>query len=408
MGTSTQIGTSAQYAGLPDLLANGASLSRAPALRKLLLYLWEHRGANDISEYAIAVDVFGKRPDFDPKTDATVRVQISRLRQKLKEYYEKDGKLDPFRITIPAGTHRIEVEYAPPPPAEISVPAKPVPWGRLAAAGAAVLIGWLGWSNYSLRSELAEQQAVETLPALWQSILKPERLTRIVYPIPVFYNWGRLRIRDVDNNDPVGWQSSARLEPFVKQFGRPVLNKSYSVSSDTAAAIQLTRFLADRRKPTDVSATSDLSLDQFGNDNVIFLGIPPTNAALTPYLNKLNFSTNASDGVLSRSPAAGEPSEWLAQREPGKAQTRYGVVAVVPGHTQGSRLMLLLGLDTASLAAALTSPPSLAALTEQWRARGEPVHFEAVLEAERVESKIRRASVAAFRTIATTADGPGK
>jgi hypothetical protein len=50
-----------------------------------------------ISEYAVATDALGRRIDFDPKTDASVRVQISRLRRKLKDFYETEGA--PMRLT---------------------------------------------------------------------------------------------------------------------------------------------------------------------------------------------------------------------------------------------------------------------------------------------------------------------
>ena len=74
-------------------------------------------------------------------------------------------------------------------------------------------------------------------------MLRPERLTRVVYPIPVFYSWDKLRVRDVTINEPDGWKSSGPLKPFVDLHGDPRLSQSYSVASDTLAAIQLTRFL---------------------------------------------------------------------------------------------------------------------------------------------------------------------
>ncbi len=91
-----------------------ALLRKAPGQRELLLYLWKHR-SNSVSEYSIGRDVFGRRPDFDPKTDATVRVQISRLRQRLKDYYEQDGKEATRRVHIPMGEYRIEILDSPPP-----------------------------------------------------------------------------------------------------------------------------------------------------------------------------------------------------------------------------------------------------------------------------------------------------
>ncbi|MGH9520231.1 MAG: tetratricopeptide repeat protein, partial [Terriglobales bacterium] len=54
-------------------------------------------------EYEIAVDVFGRSSDYDPAVDAAVRVEASRLRSRLREYYSTEGQLDPVVIDMPKG-----------------------------------------------------------------------------------------------------------------------------------------------------------------------------------------------------------------------------------------------------------------------------------------------------------------
>lgn len=54
-------------------------------------------------EYEIAIDVFQRSDDYDPAVDATVRVEASRLRSRLREYYDTQGKHDPILIEIPKG-----------------------------------------------------------------------------------------------------------------------------------------------------------------------------------------------------------------------------------------------------------------------------------------------------------------
>ena len=87
-------------------VAQSAQFTRAETLKRLLLYLWAHRD-EDISEYAVATDTLGRRVDFDPKTDASVRMQISRLRRKLKDYYEGEGSGEAYMLHIPIGTHSL-------------------------------------------------------------------------------------------------------------------------------------------------------------------------------------------------------------------------------------------------------------------------------------------------------------
>ena len=54
-------------------------------------------------ECLIAMQIFGRRPDYDPATDPIVRVEARRLRRKLAEYYSRDGRHDPVRIEVPKG-----------------------------------------------------------------------------------------------------------------------------------------------------------------------------------------------------------------------------------------------------------------------------------------------------------------
>jgi len=73
-----------------------------------------------LKEYTIGVEAFGRREDFDPKTDPIVRVQIHRLRQKLKEYYDVEGLHDPILIEIPKGHYLPSFESAAAPIADLN------------------------------------------------------------------------------------------------------------------------------------------------------------------------------------------------------------------------------------------------------------------------------------------------
>src|SRR5215475_11540638 len=58
---------------------------------------------DQVKEYTIATEVFGRRNDFSPRSDSVVRVQASRLRQKLQEYYASEGRSDRILIELPKG-----------------------------------------------------------------------------------------------------------------------------------------------------------------------------------------------------------------------------------------------------------------------------------------------------------------
>ena len=58
---------------------------------------------HELKESVIAVEVVGRRPDFDSRLDPVVRTEAARLRARLNEYYIKEGKTDTLVIELPKG-----------------------------------------------------------------------------------------------------------------------------------------------------------------------------------------------------------------------------------------------------------------------------------------------------------------
>src|SRR5438094_8615420 len=59
--------------------------------------------SDQLKEYVIGVQVFGKEDSFDPRTDPIVRVQARRLRARLVRYYREEGRADEWIVELPKG-----------------------------------------------------------------------------------------------------------------------------------------------------------------------------------------------------------------------------------------------------------------------------------------------------------------
>ena len=76
---------------------------RSKSLPKLLQFIctkYFEGQADEIKEYSIAVEALGRPPDFDPKKDAIVRVEMHRLRKRLRDYYLDEGENAPIQIVL--------------------------------------------------------------------------------------------------------------------------------------------------------------------------------------------------------------------------------------------------------------------------------------------------------------------
>ena len=113
-----------------DKICDSAPFARSKRMQRFLRYIVEQSstsGSEGLKEYAIAITVYQKDPTFDPRIDPIVRVEASRLRLRLMEYYAGEGSQDRLVIDIPKGSYqpvfrvqdtksRPEIQHASPAP----------------------------------------------------------------------------------------------------------------------------------------------------------------------------------------------------------------------------------------------------------------------------------------------------
>jgi len=100
--------TPREILGALDRLRRSQALSGSEKLIQFLSFVVEttvNGNAGYLKETIIGVSVFGRTPDYDPKTDSVVRSQAWRLRSKLNKYYQAEGAEDPLIINVPRGSY---------------------------------------------------------------------------------------------------------------------------------------------------------------------------------------------------------------------------------------------------------------------------------------------------------------
>ncbi|MCU1274620.1 MAG: repeat-containing protein [Bryobacterales bacterium] len=116
----------------------------------------QNRG-DSLKEYVLAVNVFNRKDTFNPHEDPIVRVEASRLRARLKKYYEGDGRDETVAIEFPKGTYtpvfryRSErvTDYEPPSIVDETPPRKDgrkvIVWVLFVLLVPGVVAGWMFW-----------------------------------------------------------------------------------------------------------------------------------------------------------------------------------------------------------------------------------------------------------------------
>jgi TolB-like protein len=135
-----------------------ACFTRSEGLARLLRFLVEQQlesRESELKESVIGVEVYGRRPDYNPRLDSTVRSEAVRLRARLTNYYANEGRADPLVIELPKGGYvprfrQAEVVPETPP----SFPGLKAGLGRrqwlaLALAAGAVMVAAGFWWSYN-------------------------------------------------------------------------------------------------------------------------------------------------------------------------------------------------------------------------------------------------------------------
>ncbi len=89
-------------------ILSSTTFGRAERLRQFLAFVVNEslsgRSAG-IKEVLVAVEVFRRKPSFDPQTDSVVRVEAHNLRHRLATYYLREGAGDGVQIELPRGSY---------------------------------------------------------------------------------------------------------------------------------------------------------------------------------------------------------------------------------------------------------------------------------------------------------------
>jgi len=350
-----------QFSKQIELLASSHLLHNSESLCKLLRYLARHSleqpGAT-LKEYQIATEVFGRRADFDPQLDSTIRVQAGRLRAKLAEYYASEGAEDPIIVELPKGTyllqfHRRTLGETTTHPGNqnhktgmASLAARTsatktllVVTLSLLLAGAVGAILWLLMSRQTAAAApSAESEPPSEIREFWKPFITGPKEPWLVFSNAAFV--GRP-------------ETGMRYYDAAKDSTHPVWDH-YTGVGEVLAVHELDQMFAMLHRRIRVKRGSLFSLDDVKNNDLIFLGSPSENLTLTEISGTHEFVfQRVSEGprkgdlaIVNLHPQTNEPKIVLASPSSAPLTEDYSVVALMPGLDPARSVMILAGTTT--------------------------------------------------------------
>lgn len=388
-------------------VAESDTFRTAPVMRALLVYLWNNQG-QAISEYGIATEALGRPAVFDPKSDSTVRVQVARLRAKLKEFYEIAGDAFPLRLSVPLGGHELQWSYRTPQKAFASK-FNSVPKSYLWTIGvtlAVLIISCVGLmvQVHFLRASLPAPPA--PLPRFWESFLMPGKTTEIVVPSPLYFFWPshQIYIRDLGISDFTQWTESPFIKKTAEKWGAPQSAQQYVGAMEMTAGIELLQYLEREAQIVRLTESRRFPAESFAAQNTIFLGMPRTATYLNQMLEKTNFYIASVDPdlVKSRHPQPNEAAEYREISYSADRRIVPGIITLLPARPEHTRMLVLWGRFLTSMSSMLVTRDGLRLIDEEWRKAGSPEAWEMVIQAEVNHETVLKFYASACRPIPST------
>src|SRR5437660_8133414 len=341
--TRAQVSEKEQDLAQIERLVNSPVLHGSESLCKLLRYLAEHEldhpGAHP-KEYQIATEVFGRRADFDPQSDSTIRVQAGRLRLKLAEYYSSAGAEDPIVVDLPKGSYALSFHHRVPgtahPPSgpcyektsqrtteRRSIRALAV-LSILLAAAVGVIVSLVVTRNSTRRELPAGNEAGPAVfRVFWKSFLSGSQETWVIFSNGAFVGRPEIGMRYFD--------------PL--RDSRNVILDHYTGVGEVLAVHELDRVFGLLRRPLRVKRGSLFSLDDAKNNDLIFVGSPAENLTLRDIPSTQQFVFQRLDSgarrgdlaVVNLRPQAGADKYFFGSRSNTRLADAYSGIALVRG-----------------------------------------------------------------------------
>jgi hypothetical protein len=341
---------------------------------------------NEVKEYTIATEVFGRNQDYNPRIDSLVRVQAARLRSKLEEYYASEGKNDRVHIALPKGHYvpafaylnlnSSQADYPASRPIATSSAPRPsslatkqdlfeflqrtLPAGLAVASLVLLLLAYRYYTEADQLRQYAPTRQVDSafvrdISPFWAEFLAKDSPLLVTFSNPAFQGNvvdGLKYLVPAESSAPALPPPS--ISPVVEN---PAIIDIYTGVGEVKSVYFLGNLLWKVGHPFRVERSRLLTWEDLKAHNIVCLGGPAENLQLRrlPQEQEFVFKFEGIEGgspkfvILNRKPQHGEQTRYAPVVE-GSSQSTvtedYALVSMLKGLDPNRRLLILAGVTT--------------------------------------------------------------
>ena len=385
-----------------DFALQSDSLGRSDRLKSFLSYICEieFEGHHErLTEYEIAISALGRRKDFSPIEDSTVRSRAYELRQKLERLYTIEAPDYPVQIDLPKGSYRPKFRRSPRPLSDResseaftkSIVAEKARWparlvavlGFFVGVVATTIIAVLLPAGHSISDPPASipvstHDWTPELRELWAPFTTSQRPIAVIFETRLFVKIGPTTVvRDEGLERFQDVQSSVTIMQIKRLFHANEIYeaRNYTDFGAANALFLLARLLAPTGLALKAVRSVDMTNDDLHSDNFVLLGKPGAyDGIISGPSQGFNF-VYLKGRIRNLHPRQGEQQsysgDWYndTSKTGGPAQ-EYAVIRLTPGPEKGQHILNLISSRSElfwPLALCVTDPPDAKELVDHLR-----------------------------------------
>jgi hypothetical protein len=407
------------------------TFTRTPRLAEFLTFITERTltgQVSSINEQEIGVKVFGRESGYLQSDDNIVRVNASRLRQRLDEYFSSEGARETRRISLPKGRYIpefVEVEIDPmekdqnhPPSDALSLKesliAPPllktrrlaIPW---AISGVVICFVGLLFAAFHVPSGtfIRMGKAPLSRDPFWTPFLSGESPALVVPADSSLIVYDRLAHTTVGLPEYMSgsYRTAKDNENDAQRETRSIAQRRTVATADLSFVTTLQKMSDASNGQIKVIFARDLRLQDVQNSNAILLGARASNPWVALYDSERHFSLMADENTRMYTIRNDYPSDHefdvLQYQAKDPQYLAYALVAYVPNMDKKHNVLILEGTLESGTQAAMdfvfNSEQLSTLVSKHRRTDGKLPHFEFVLECDAMSGKSPGARIVAQR-----------
>lgn len=396
-------------------IASSVNFRTSPRLRQFLIYIAERSLAgrvDEIKEYEIGWNVFGRRADYNTLEDSIVRSSARQLRKKLAEYYGSEGREEAWLVEIPKGHYEVTFtrKHNGSEATEVTIDVLRR-WQIFAGLLTLALVTLAIVTFQRFREERGSRGMPATIAS---TMFDGDRSAKIIVG-----DYGIILLSVVNNHVWTAEEYANRRFPDsltkqstafpIRQMWDGLSNGHAAYFYDGLIAGDIIRLAAQNGRNATLQHARQTTVEDFRSGNVFLVGVPASIPWINLIANKLNFRFHIEQKEDARKlefvntrPLPGEKNSYAADPGSPNLGLSYAVVARVPNLSGTGKILLIQGLRSPGTLAAgdfVTGSAGMEKLQNIFKVTDGLPDFEVLLETDSIATSQVNTRIVAVRKI---------